>query len=70
MEVAALAILGMSKIWLERNARTFDQQVSTVEQVLKNATEEFQLWVAARNTSGFREEVVLCICLVAMWHFF
>lgn len=47
-EIHAMAILGMRKIWLERNARTFDRASSTLQQVLNQASTDLALWKTAR----------------------
>jgi hypothetical protein len=39
-EVAAMAILGIRKSWLERNARSFDSKGATLQQVLHVALDE------------------------------
>jgi hypothetical protein len=57
-KVVVVAIAGISRIWLERNARTFDRQSSTMAQMVTMANEECNMWKKAsssRRIAGRKE---------------
>lgn len=51
-----LGIAGMRRLWLERNARTFDRKSSSMTQIVAVVVAELELWEAARQRAGRIEE--------------
>jgi phage-related minor tail protein len=54
-EKMMLAIAGMRRLWLERNARTFDKKNSALGNVVAAAIAEFYSRTEARRSMGRRE---------------
>jgi hypothetical protein len=62
-EVTTFVIVGMRRIWLERNTSTFDLQSSTLHQTVNKTVQDMEDWAMARQQAGSREDlVVLCEC--------
>jgi hypothetical protein len=49
--ISKAIIAGMSKLWLERNARVFERKSTTMAEVVKRDGDELHLW-ESRTRSG------------------
>jgi hypothetical protein len=55
-ERQTIAVAGMRRLWLERNARTFDRVRSTIQQLVVTTLAEADLWNLAKSRADRGEE--------------
>jgi hypothetical protein len=56
LELATHSIACCRRLWLERNNRHFERQVSSEEHLIRQVREDFQSWMQARQTAGQGQE--------------